>query len=61
MKVPFRLNYAQCKLYAQEYYEVIEHTSEVLKRHSGEFNSLVALRTSNTHSRLHSVSNYVLC
>ena len=52
MKVPFLLNYAQCKLYAQEYYEVIEHTSEVLKRHPGELHSLVALRTSKTLSKL---------
>ena len=43
MKVPFLLNYAQCKLYAEEYYEVIEHTSEVLKRHPGEFHSLVTV------------------
>nr|ACO14554.1 AH receptor-interacting protein [Caligus clemensi] len=30
LKVPFLLNYAQCKLIAKEYYAVIEHCSEVL-------------------------------
>ena len=41
MKVPFLLNYSQCKLYEEEYYQVIEHTSEVLKRHPSElFNTV---------------------
>lgn len=31
VKVPLLLNYAQCKLIQKEYYEVIEHCSEVLK------------------------------
>ncbi|CAB4063890.1 AIP [Lepeophtheirus salmonis] len=30
-KVPLLLNYSQCKLLADEYYAVIEHTSEVLE------------------------------
>ena len=32
MKVPFLLNYAQCKLFLGDYYEVIEHTSTVLDK-----------------------------
>lgn len=31
-KIPLLLNYAQCKLINNEYYDTIEHTSEVLKR-----------------------------
>ncbi|ELU18148.1 hypothetical protein CAPTEDRAFT_147718, partial [Capitella teleta] len=31
-KIPFLLNYSQCKLYSKDYYAVIEHTSEVLKK-----------------------------
>lgn len=31
IKIPLLLNYAQCKLLQKEYYEVIEHCSEVLK------------------------------
>eukprot|EP00794_Sanderia_malayensis_P013957 gene13957-15413_t len=33
MKVPFLLNYSQCKLHSQDYYQVIKHTSTVLERH----------------------------
>ena len=35
MKIPFLSNYSQCMLYAGEYYKVIEHTTEVLKREPG--------------------------
>jgi hypothetical protein len=35
MKIPFLLNYAQCKLFLHDYYPVIEHTSTVLKRDPG--------------------------
>lgn len=31
MKLPFLLNYAQCMLLLEEYYEVIRHTTTVLK------------------------------
>lgn len=32
MKIPFLLNYAQCKLLLGDFYEVIEHTSTVLEK-----------------------------
>ena len=32
MKIPFLLNYAQCKLFLGDYYEVIEHTTTVLEK-----------------------------
>ncbi|XP_071479673.1 AH receptor-interacting protein-like [Diadema antillarum] len=31
-KIPFLLNFAQCKLYLKEYYQVIEHTTTVLEK-----------------------------
>lgn len=37
LKLPLLLNFAQCKLRKKEYYEVIEHCSEVLKFEPGEF------------------------
>ncbi|XP_038145426.1 uncharacterized protein LOC119786265 [Cyprinodon tularosa] len=33
MIVPLELNYCQCMLELQEYYEVIEHTTELLEKH----------------------------
>ena len=39
MKVPFLLNYAQCKLFRKDYYPVIEHASTVLKRDPGRYYS----------------------
>ncbi|CAG5989279.1 unnamed protein product [Menidia menidia] len=33
MIVPLELNYCQCMLELEEYYEVIEHTTEVLEKH----------------------------
>ena len=39
MKVPFLLNYAQCKLFLKDYYPVIEHASTVLKRDPGRYYS----------------------
>jgi len=38
-KVPLLLNYAQCKLLANEFYPVIEHCSEVLEIDPGIVNS----------------------
>lgn len=32
MKIPYLLNYAQCKLLEGDYYQVIEHTTTVLQR-----------------------------
>ena len=32
MKIPFLLNFSQCKLIDQEYYQVIKHTSTVLEK-----------------------------
>lgn len=40
MKVPFLLNYAQCKLFLKDYYPVIEHTSTVLKRNPDNVKAL---------------------
>lgn len=34
MKIPFLLNFSQCKLLLGEYYEVIKHTSTVLEKDS---------------------------
>lgn len=31
-KLPFLLNYSQCKLFLEEYYEVIRHTTTVLEK-----------------------------
>uniref|UniRef100_A0A8D3ASQ4 Aryl hydrocarbon receptor interacting protein like 2 n=1 Tax=Scophthalmus maximus TaxID=52904 RepID=A0A8D3ASQ4_SCOMX len=35
MIVPLELNYCQCMLELGEYYEVIEHTTELLEKHKG--------------------------
>ena len=35
-KIPLLLNFSQCKLSEHEYYQVIEHTSEVLKYQPGQ-------------------------
>lgn len=35
MIVPLELNYCQCMLELEEYYEVIEHTTELLDKHKG--------------------------
>lgn len=37
MIVPLELNYCQCMLELEEYYEVIEHTDELLEKHKGTF------------------------
>lgn len=34
-KIPFLLNFSQCKLLLNDFYPVIEHTSTVLKRDPG--------------------------
>ncbi|KAM3867017.1 uncharacterized protein ACN63O_008727 [Diretmus argenteus] len=33
--IPLELNYCQCMLELEEYYEVIEHTTELLEKHKG--------------------------
>lgn len=33
---PLLLNYCQCKLVAQEYYEVLDHCSTILNKYDGE-------------------------
>lgn len=33
--IPLALNYCQCMLELEEYYEVIEHTTELLEKHTG--------------------------
>ena len=35
-KIPLLLNYSQCKLLCKDYYPVIEHTTEVLKKDPGQ-------------------------
>lgn len=34
--IPLALNYCQCMLELEEYYEVIEHTTEILDKHKGK-------------------------
>lgn len=43
MIIPLELNYCQCMLELEEYYEVIEHTDELLQKHRGKrvFGSLI--------------------
>lgn len=36
MIVPLELNYCQCMLELEEYYEVIEHMDELLQKHKGK-------------------------
>lgn len=33
---PLLLNYCQCKLVAEEYYEVLDHCSSILNKYDGE-------------------------
>lgn len=40
MKIPFLLNYAQCKLFLGDFYEVIEHTSTVLEKDKDNIKAL---------------------
>ncbi|KAL8624690.1 hypothetical protein ACOMHN_038236 [Nucella lapillus] len=43
-KIPFLLNYAQCKLLEEDYYTVITHTTDVLKKdHASESDCIKAL------------------
>lgn len=37
MILPLELNYCQCMLELEEYYEVIEHTTDLLEKHKGKF------------------------
>lgn len=36
--MPLVLNYCQCMLELEEYYEVIEHTTELIEKHKGKIN-----------------------
>lgn len=36
MIIPLELNFCQCMLELEEYYEVIEHTTELLEKHKGK-------------------------
>ena len=36
MIIPLELNYCQCMLELEQYYEVIEHASELLGKHKGK-------------------------
>ena len=36
MIIPLELNYCQCMLELEEYYDVIEHTNELLEKHKGK-------------------------
>uniref|UniRef100_A0A8C6SY78 Aryl hydrocarbon receptor interacting protein like 2 n=1 Tax=Neogobius melanostomus TaxID=47308 RepID=A0A8C6SY78_9GOBI len=40
MIIPLELNYCQCMLELEEYYEVIEHTTELLEKHKGNFKAI---------------------
>ena len=37
MRIPFLLNYAQCKLLLGDYYQAIEHCTTVLEKDDGKF------------------------
>lgn len=41
MKLPILLNYAQCKLLQEDYYEVIQHCNEVLEAQPSEFSRVL--------------------
>lgn len=47
-KIPFLLNFAQCKLHMKEYYQVIEHTTTVLEREDDNVKAL--FRRAKAHS-----------
>lgn len=34
--IPLDLNYCQCMLELEEYYEVIEHATELIEKHKGK-------------------------
>lgn len=34
--IPLVLNYCQCMLELEEYYEVIKHTTELIEKHKGK-------------------------
>ena len=53
-KVPLLLNFSQCKLLSGDWYEVIEHTTAVLKMSPGNYdNKLCCLRNfSNVRSEI---------
>lgn len=48
---PLVLNYCQCQLELGEYYEVLEHTTELLQKHKG---TVPCLPTHTGHPALHS-------
>lgn len=39
--IPLELNYCQCMLELHEYYEVIEHASELLDKHKGGWRTVI--------------------
>lgn len=51
MIVPLELNYCQCMLELEEYYEVIEHATELLDKHKGE-RPFQRTRSHEIHSRV---------
>ncbi|CAB1457058.1 unnamed protein product [Pleuronectes platessa] len=40
MIIPLELNYCQCMMELEEYYETIEHTTELLEKHKGKDNEI---------------------
>lgn len=49
---PLLLNYCQCKLVAQEYYEVLDHCSSILNKYDGEHQALWQFRLASSHPAL---------
>ena len=49
---PLLLNYCQCKLVAQEYYEVLDHCSSILNKYDGEHHALWQPRLASSHPAL---------
>uniref|UniRef100_A0AAY4EFF3 AIP/AIPL N-terminal FKBP-type PPIase domain-containing protein n=1 Tax=Denticeps clupeoides TaxID=299321 RepID=A0AAY4EFF3_9TELE len=48
--IPLVLNYCQCMLELEEYYEVLEHTTELLEKHKGNMRALY--QRARAHSNL---------
>lgn len=46
---PLLLNYCQCKLVAQEYYEVLDHCSSILNKYDGEHQALWQSTLASSH------------
>ena len=58
MKIPFLLNYAQCKLLDEEYYQVIKHTTTVLEKDPDNVKALY--RRGKAHAAVWSPDEAVL-